>query len=319
MECILIAGGTGMIGTALIQELMLNGYDVIVLSRHSAPQNRVGSSLTYASWDIKTQTIDQSAIQKADHIIHLAGAGIADKRWTKKRKQEILESRTSTSRLLVKALRECPNKVKTIVSASAIGWYGQDPVVRKPAGFVETDPAASDFLGLTCKKWEESIDKALSLGIRVVTLRTGIVLSSTGGALKEFKKPLKFGIAPILGNGKQIISWISINDLVRIYIHALQNERMKGVFNAVAPSPVSNKEFILTLAKTRRGSFYIPVKVPAFTLKIILGEMAIEVLKSATVNCDKIQNTGFTFQFPTVKATLENLLFISRIKANYTN
>jgi uncharacterized protein (TIGR01777 family) len=170
----------------------------------------------------------------------------------------------------------------------------------------ESDPPANDFLGSACKQWEESIEPVTQLGKRLVKLRTGIVLSKEGGALKEFLKPLRFGIAAILGNGKQIISWIHIGDLVRMFIAAIEDDKMNGVYNAVAPGPVSNKELIIELAKARK-KFYIPVYVPPFILKIVLGEMSIEGLKSVMVSCEKIQQAGFTFHYPGIRAALESL------------
>ena len=212
----------------------------------------------------------------------------------------------NSSKLVVDSLKTIPNNVKAIVSASAIGWYGADPKIPNANPFTEDAPSDSGFLSKSCKLWEESIEPVIQSGIRLVKLRIGIVLSKEGGALKEFLKPLKFGVATILGNGKQIISWIHIDDLVNMFIAAIEYEKMSGVYNAVAPNPVSNKELILQLAKSRKF-FFIPIRVPSFILKIILGEMSVEVLKSATVSAEKVQKTGFVFQYPRIPEALENL------------
>jgi uncharacterized protein len=297
MATILITGGTGMIGTALTRGLVEKGHKVIVLTR-KIPAIHYGDKVSFALWDIKKQHIDREAISAADHIIHLAGANVGDRRWTKKVKQEIRDSRVKTAQLLVKALKETPNKVKAVATASAIGWYGPDPVIPNPKPFVETDPHYTDFLGQTCKEWESSLEPVTGLGKRLIKVRTGVVLSHHGGALKEFKNPLRFRIATILGSGKQVMSWVHIDDLVNLYIYAIENESMNGVYNAVSPHPVTCKELILALARARKGSFYIPFPVPAFVLKIVLGEMSIEVLKSATVNGGKVRKEGFNFQYP---------------------
>lgn len=302
MKTVLITGGSGLVGTALRHALLTKGYKVIILTRNAAGKKST-DVLSYAEWNVEEQQIDKSAIAGADYIIHLAGAGVADKRWKKKRKKEIVNSRIDSSKLIVDNLRLVPNKVKAIISASAIGWYGADPAIPNPHPFIESDPADNEFLGDTCKKWEASIDAVEQIGKRLVKLRTGIVLSNKGGALKEFKKPLGFGMAAILGNGKQVISWIHIDDLVEMYIAAIENETIRGVYNAVAPNPVSNKEFILHLA--RKNKFFIPIHVPSFLLKIVLGEMSIEVLKSATVSCNKIQAVGFVFHHPTLQVALK--------------
>lgn len=307
MATILITGGTGMVGQQLTRVLLSKGYDVIWLSRASGKKEIDGKVIRIASWNLQEQTIDETAIQQADHIIHLAGAGVADKRWTAKRKQEILDSRTQSSALLVKALQTIPNKVQSVISASAIGWYGPDEDNTLGSSFTEDMPAYPDYLGSTCKAWEESITPVTELGKRLVKLRIGIVLSTTGGALAEFKKPLKGGMAAILGSGKQMISWIHVHDLCRMFLYAIENQSMQGTFNAVAPHPVSNKELTLTLAKQKNGSFYIPFYVPAFLLKMILGEMSIEVLKSATVSSRKIEEQGFRFEYATVQQALRDL------------
>ncbi|MEI9911894.1 MAG: TIGR01777 family oxidoreductase [Bacteroidota bacterium] len=307
MSTVLITGGTGLIGKAVTKALLERNHHIIILSRNGGDNQRSVANLSYAKWNIEEQTIDKDAIAKADYIIHLAGAGVADKRWTKKRKQEIVSSRVKGGELLVRALKENANNVKAIISSSAIGWYGPDPVIPNPRPFTEDDPARDDFVGQTCKKWEQSLEPVNKMNKRLVTLRTGIVLSNDGGALAEFKKPLKFGTAAILGNGKQIISWIHIDDLVRLYITAIEDENMNGVYNAVSPNPVSNKQLTLQLAKISRGKFFIPIYVPSFILKWVMGELSIEVLKSATVSCDKVHYKGFTFLYPSIEAALTAL------------
>ena len=307
MPTVLITGGTGLIGKNLTGHLIRRGYEVIILSRKKIVDSE-NMQVTYASWNIENRQIDVTAIAKADYIIHLAGAGIADKRWTKKRKQEIVDSRVKSGELLVKALKENANNVKAVISASAIGWYGKDVSTdANKEGFKETTPSSEDFLGQTCKQWERSIEPVTQLNKRLVKLRTGIVLSNEGGALPEFTKPLRFGIATILGSGKQIMSWIHIDDLMRIYTEAIEKENISGVYNAVAPSPVSNKDLVLQLARIKRNSFFIPVYVPSFILKLMLVEMSVEVLKSTTVSCEKIKKEGFTFLYPTVGAALKGL------------
>jgi uncharacterized protein (TIGR01777 family) len=258
-------------------------------------------------WDIDKQQIDAAALAKADHIIHLAGAGVADKRWTEARKQEIIDSRTKSSATLVTALAKLPNKVQTVVSASAIGWYGADTATSLANGFAEDAPADTEFLGETCRLWEKSIEPVTQLGKRLVKLRVGIVLSNTGGALVEFKKPLKFGIAGILGSGKQMISWIHVDDLCKMFAYAIEQPQLQGAYNAVATNPVTNKQLTITLAQIMRKSFYIPLHVPEFVLKMMLGEMSVEVLKSATVSNKKILATGFRYDYPTVEDALQSL------------
>ncbi|HMG82469.1 MAG TPA: TIGR01777 family oxidoreductase [Ferruginibacter sp.] len=307
MQTVLITGGTGLIGKELTKKLLEKGYKVIILTR-KLPQNSavLESNVSYAIWDIKKQTIDVAAMQKADHIIHLAGAGVVDKKWTAAYKKEIQDSRTKSSELLITTLKNNANKIKTIVSASAIGWYGPDAVPVK--AFIETDKADTSFLGETCRLWEERITPVEQLGKRLVILRTGIVLSGEGGALAEFKKPLQYGVASILGNGKQVVSWLHIDDLCRLYIEAIENEQVRGIYNAVSPTPVTNATLTLTLAREMRGKFYIAAHVPKFVLQIMLGERSIEVLKSATVSSKKIQQAGFSFLYPTIESALRELV-----------
>ncbi|MEO6071640.1 MAG: TIGR01777 family oxidoreductase [Chitinophagaceae bacterium] len=298
MPTILISGGSGMIGSALTKALTEKEYKVIILTR--SDKGKVASDLiSYALWDVESGTIDEEAIKKADAIIHLAGANVADSRWTEKRKKEIVDSRVKSGNLLVKSLQEIKNNIKTIVSTSAIGYYGGDQQNAKGKPFVESDPAENSFLGQTCVQWEEAIQPAQELGKRLVILRLGIVLSSEGGAYAEFKKPLNFGVASILGSGKQIVSWIHIDDVVQLFIKALEDENWKGVYNAVAPQPVTNQELITSIAKAK-GSFFISAPVPQWVLKTMLGEMSIEILKSATVSSIKSEQEGYTYLFPNI-------------------
>lgn len=307
MATILLTGGTGMIGRALQQFLTRKGYSVIVLVRDDVKRPQV-NNITYARWNIEKGEIDKDAIASADYIIHLAGANVAAKRWTAKHKHEIVDSRVKSGNLIVKSLKEIPNKVKAVVSVSAIGWYGPDTVVSKQEGFTENTLANNDFLGNTCRLWEESIQPVEALGKRLIITRLGIVLSNEGGALAEFKKPLKAGVAAILGNGKQVISWIHMDDVCRLFLFAVEHETMQGIYNAVANETISNKAFTLALAQKMRGKFFIPVHVPAFALQLAMGEMSIEVLKSATVSNKKIHDAGFTFLYPSVDAALDDLI-----------
>lgn len=296
-----------MIGARLTEMLVNSGYEVIILTRNTDTV-RTSPGIRYAPWDIDAQTIDRDAIAQADHIIHLAGAGVADKRWSRARKLEILRSRTESSALIVKALKEYPNKVQSVISSSAIGWYGPDTASSLKQGFTEDMPADAAFLGETCRQWEASIEPVTGLGKRLVKLRTGIVLSDRGGALAEFRKPVMGGVAAILGNGNQVVSWIHVADLCSMFLFAVENPSLSGAYNAVAPHPVTNKTLTLNIAQKLRGRFYIPVHVPAFVLKIVLGEMSIEVLKSAHVSARKIQQAGFDFSYPVIDQALDNLL-----------
>lgn len=301
---VLITGGTGLVGSALSKALIRKGYAVIILTRDVTGKKKF-ENLSYAAWDVKKQWMDIDALQKADFIIHLAGAAVVEKKWTDAYKKEIEESRTHSSRLVAESLKNNINKIKAVISGSAIGFYGDDK--NKTIPFTENDKADECFLGHTCKLWEESIAPVTDLGKRLVILRTGIVLSNKGGALAEFKKPIRFGAASILGNGRQMVSWIHIDDLCSMFIAAIENTALSGVYNAVAPNPVSNKKLTLCLAKKMNGRFYVPIHIPSFVLKLMMGQRSIEVLKSATVSCKKIMETGFKFQFDSIEPALENL------------
>ena len=297
-----------MIGSALTKHLTAGNNEVIILTRDpaKAAAHKKEALVSFAHWDVKQQTIDAAVIASVDAIVHLAGAGVVDKPWTDAYKKEILDSRVQSSALIIKALKETPNKVETIVSASAIGWYGPDK--NKGNVFVESDPRAGGFLGETCQQWEESIKPVIALGKRLVICRFGIVLSKDGGALKEFKKPLLARVAGVIGSGRQIVSWVHIHDLSRLLIYAIEQSQIQGIFNAVAPEPVTNEQLTVTLAKAMHGNAFIKMRVPEFALKIMMGERSIEVLKSTTVSSGKIEQAGFEFQFPKIEQAIQNLI-----------
>jgi uncharacterized protein (TIGR01777 family) len=306
MPSVLVTGGTGVVGKKLTALLTEKGYSVIILTRNAAGRApRAG--VVYKEWNIEKGEINDSAVAEADYIIHLAGAGVADSRWTTKRKAEIVSSRTESSALLVKAAIRYPNRLKAVISASAIGWYREDGQRTEPEGFEENAPAAPGFLGETCRLWEASVAPFEQMGKRVAILRTGLVLSNDGGVLVEFKKPMKYGLATILGSGEQVMSWIHVEDVCRMYLYALENETITGPYNAVAPAPVKHKDLVLKLAEKVRGKSYTSMHAPGFVLKLMLGEMSIEVLKSATISAAKIKAAGFRFLYPSIDAALEQL------------
>ncbi|MBX2941116.1 MAG: TIGR01777 family oxidoreductase [Cyclobacteriaceae bacterium] len=296
---VLITGGSGLLGTRLSTMLMQKDYQVSHLSRSSSH----GRIPTYR-WSVNDGMLDRHAIEGVESIVHLAGAGIADKRWTATRKKEILESRTKSSELLYQTLKQNTHHVKTFVSASAIGIYGEGGPEKI---FTETDKPADGFLADVVKQWEESVDKIATLGIRVVKIRIGILLSGKGGALAEMVKPIKWGVGSPLGSGKQILSWVHIDDVCRMFIKAIEDEMMIGAYNAVANNPVSNEELTMAIAKVLDRPLWAP-NVPGFILKFMLGEMSELVLKGNQVSSEKIRNLGFEFEYTHLDNAVNDLL-----------
>lgn len=305
MATVLISGGSGMIGTSLTRHLTDRDHNVIILTRQ---KDKVSDhpKISYSLWDVEKGLIDKNAVLQADYIVHLAGADVMEHKWTEEYKKKILESRTKSAALIIDVLKNEDHHIKSFVSASAIGYYGADPKEgQKQDGFIESDLPANNFLGETCLLWEASVDPVTTLGIRLVKLRTGIVLSRKGGAMDEFKKPLRFGIATIFGNGKQTVSWIHVDDLSRMYCESIENMYLHGPYNAVAPQPVSQKNLMLTLAAALRHRFYVSVNVPVFLIKLLKGKRSIEILKSTTVSSKKIKATRFTFLYPTIESAID--------------
>ena len=300
MATILITGGTGLVGRFLCKKLKDKGYSVAILGRTS---QKVAEITTY-TWDIEKNEIEKEAIEKANYIIHLTGANISESRWTAKRKKLIIDSRVKSAQLIFEKLKENTNHVKAFISASAIGYYG---TISTDKIFSETDVPANDFLGETCRQWEQSADRFEQLGIRVVKIRTGVVLAKQGGALAKMITPIKLGIGSAIGNGRQYLPWVHIEDLCDIYIKAIEDTQMNGAYNAVAPDYKTNRDFTETLAHVLRKPFWFP-NIPAIVMKIIFGKMSAMLLKGSRVSSEKIKNAGYKFKFAKLERALVNLL-----------
>ncbi|MGI9532806.1 TIGR01777 family oxidoreductase [Lutimonas sp.] len=297
---ILVSGGTGSVGVLLCDYLTSKGYEVSILSR----TRRAGSKYTTFLWDYKDQFIEEQAFDNCDYIVHLAGAGIADKAWTNERKKEIIDSRVETTKLIYRSLAKRKHQIKAIVSASAVGFYGQQ---TSPVIFKEQDAPGNDFVAQVCKQWEEETRPFENLGIRTVNLRIGIVLMQKGGALEKMVQPFKMNIGSALGTGKQFIPWIHGKDLIRIISKALEENSMSNAYNCAAPDPVDNIGFSRAIAKKLGKSMWLP-KVPVFVLKLILGERSILLTEGSRVSSDKILQTEFKFEFPDLESALDDLL-----------
>jgi len=295
---VLITGGTGLIGQALTWLLLSKGYKVSCLSRRNISLKNV----TLYRWDITRNFIEEKAITTADYIIHLAGANIAEKRWTKKRKQKIIDSRVKTAELIFEKLKTTPHHIKAVISASGIGYYGD----RDDQLLTEESKPVNDFLSISCQQWEKAVNKMADLNLRVVINRMGIVLSKQGGGLPKLDLPVKWHLGPIFGNGKQLMSWIHIEDLCNIFLHAIENEKIKGTYNAVAPGYCTNKSFIKTIAKALNKKILL-FKVPEFLLYLGLGQMADLLCFSNKVSCEKIIATGFKFRYPELLTALKQI------------
>ena len=299
-QTVLITGGTGMIGKRLTQLLLEKGYKVAYLSRkqESIP------NVTVYHWDIDKNWIDDKALANADYIIHLAGAGIADARWTDKRRKEIINSRTKTIELIARELQGRPYKVKAFVSASAIGFYGADTGDKQ---LTEQTPSGSDFLAHVTRHWENASELIDHVGIRTTKLRIGVVLSNEGGAFPKISMPIRWGVGAPLGTGKQWTSWIHLDDLCNLFIAALENNKWHGVYNAVAPTPVTNTELTHQIANLLHRPLWLPA-IPAFALRLVYGEMANVVLGGNYVVNHRIRTeTDFIYQFENIQSALQDL------------
>lgn len=299
METVLICGGSGLIGSSLIEKLKDEGFNVAIFSRKVL--NR--PDIKVFQWDTENGKIDIEALRGADYIINLSGAGIGESRWTKKRKQQIIDSRVKTTNLIFRNIKGNANKLKAFISASAIGYYG---TVTSDKIFTEADPPSVDFLGETCRQWEKSADSFEELGIKTVKIRTGIVLTRKGGALSKMIIPVKAGIGSATGKGNQYVPWIHMEDLCSIYVKAIEDKMLRGTYNAVAPDHRTNREFNRALAKILDKPFWFPA-IPEFLMKMIFGRMSSILLYGSRVSSEKIRETGFNFRFPVLENALADL------------
>ncbi len=295
MKTILISGATGLVGKKIARELKAKNYTVRCLSR------KKGNDFFY--WSPEENYIDPKAFENLDVIIHLAGAPVSE-RWTDDYKKELYDSRIKTAKLLFDYTKKYAPGLNTFITASGSNYYGTFTSEKK---LTESDENSKDFLGNLCRDWENAAFKFEAMGTRVIALRTGAVLSENNGILKKLTPIVKMNLASPLGSGKQIMPWIHIDDLVAIYIFTLENENLKGAFNAVAPESVTNREFTKKLAKVMNKAIIFP-NVPSVILKLMLGEMSSIALEGSTVSAQKIQNTGFRFKFPELGPAFKDLL-----------
>ncbi|WP_292010746.1 TIGR01777 family oxidoreductase [Chryseobacterium sp.] len=297
-EIVLITGAGGMIAQELSRKL---GKDYIIrfLTRTKRQENQY-------EWDLDKGTIDETAFENVDHIIHLAGANISEKRWTEKRKKELIFSRVNSAKLILDTLKKKNIVLKSFISASGINVYGTETTEKI---YKEDDPKGNDFLSKVVILWEQAADWFSEEKVvqRVVKLRTAVVLSEKEGALKKMIPPIRYYIGSPLGNGKQYMPWIHITDICAIYEFALKNPQMNGAYNAASPQHSTNENFTRKIAKVLNKPLWMP-NVPAFIIQLLFGELSDALLNGSRVSSKKLQDEGFQFQFPDLKEALENLL-----------
>lgn len=295
---ILITGATGLIGSRIVRNLQQRGHAIKILTRDPS---RVKNAEAFY-WDIEKGEIDEKCLMGIDTIIHLAGAGIADKRWTKKRKQEIVDSRVKSTKLLFETIEKTGARIDTIISASGGGYYGN----RGDEILTEESSNGTGFLAECCKQWEDAIDEGQKFCKRIIKLRIGIVLTRHGGALVELEKPVSFFAGAALGSGKQWIPWIHLYDMISIFEKVVEDSSYNGVYNTSTPFLVTNSEFTRAMAKKLSRPVW-PVNVPEFVLKTLLGEMSEIVLISDRNSAQKLINAGFQFRYPALDDALTEI------------
>lgn len=296
---VLITGGTGLIGKLLSQVLIQKGYTVHHLSRNKpSAENGIKTFI----WDLNKKKIDHNCIEGVSTVIHLAGEAIAAHRWTKKQKDKLIKSRTESIHLVYSLLQGKEHQVRTIISASGVGYYGN----RGDELLTEESKPGVDFLANTCIEWEKAVEDTGYENFRIVKLRTGVVLSKEGGALAQMDKPIRYGVGAALGTGKQWMPWIYLDDLVEMYVFMIENPNIKGVFNAASPEVVTNEQMTKAIAQQLKKPLILP-NVPDFALQILLGEMKAIVLNSTKTSAQKIIHAGFDFNFPDLAAALNHV------------
>ncbi len=300
MSTVLIAGGSGLIGSRLSEALKGKGLEVLHLSRRKRPD----AEFTTYQWDIDKGFVEEEAIRRADYVINVSGAGIADKPWTQKRKEAIVSSRVDGNRLLRSEFERLGHKPRAFLSSAAVGYYGG----RGDEWLDETAEPDTGFYSESCIAWEESImEMKEEAGIRTVAFRLGIVLSTQGGALEKILLPFHFFLGTYFGNGQQWYSWIHIDDVCRMFAYAMENEQMEGIYNGVSPHPVTNKKLVEEL-KHALDKPALVMPVPAIALRLAMGEMADVILSSARASSQKLERAGFEFGHPDLPEALKDLL-----------
>jgi len=300
MITVLITGGTGLVGTRLSQMLRDKGYRVTHLSR----KENLEAEFPAYRWDIDKGFVDPDALTEADHIVHLAGASIVGPRWSKRRKQLIVSSRVDSLKLLAQQLKASNLSPQSFISASAVGYYGNtgDAIITE-----QSPPGTKGFLSETCVQWEIAADDIAAMSIRLVKLRIGIVLSALDGALPKMMMSFKTNVGTWFGNGAQYYPWIHIDDIAGMFVKAIEDNNMRDTYNATAPNPVTNKEFIKILAKALdKKALLIPTPVPA--MRLAMGEMADTILHGSRVIPARMQAEGFQFAHPNLEEALRDVI-----------
>jgi uncharacterized protein (TIGR01777 family) len=295
---ILITGATGMIGKKLIAGLLVQGHKVSILTRKPLKIKDVQVYL----WNVEKGEIDKTCLEGVNTVVHLAGAGIADQKWTKDRKQQIIDSRVESTALLYKTIKETGAPVRNFISSSASGYYGD----RNDEILIESSAPGEGFLAECCILWEKAIDEGKALGLRIVKFRTGFVLGKNGGGLASLARPIRLFAGAALGTGKQWVPWIHINDIVSMYMSAIDNDLYEGAYNGCAPHPVSNEMLTKAVAKKLKRPVW-PINVPEKVLEMILGKMSVIVTTSTNLSAQKILDQGFKFEYVQLEDALNEI------------
>jgi uncharacterized protein len=288
MKKIIISGATGFIGKALTKLLTDNGYEVYILTRDQSKSSQKG----YIHWDIDKRIVNEEKFKKCFAVIHLAGAGIADARWSDSRKKEIIRSRVDSSNFIYETFEKINEMPEVYISASGVGYYGADTGTTEIS---ETSELGTDFVAKVCELWEKSSIQFSNKNVRTVILRTGVVIDTQGGYVKKIADTIFGGVVGLIGAGNQKLAWIHLKDLCNMYLFAVQNPNISGIFNAVCNSEITQKEANIIIAKYFKN-YWFSIPTPSFIFKIIFGELSTLLLGQNNINSDKIRNAGFKFE-----------------------